>query len=79
MPCNADRRVPTKPFAVYSPISCWQEIELRIKRGLVDREHTDIVQELERRAWEHLAAYVGAMAFALDTGEDNEQRREIES
>jgi hypothetical protein len=56
-----------------------RDVELRIKRGLVDREHTDIVQELERRAWEHLAAYVGAMAFALDTGEDNEQRREIES
>jgi len=40
-----------------------KDVEQRIRSGLIDPKHLDDVNELERRAWLHMANYIAAKAF----------------
>jgi hypothetical protein len=49
-----------------------KDIQSRIERGLIARDHLDDMCELEARAWHHLAEYSAAVAFVVGP----RQRRE---
>jgi hypothetical protein len=57
---------------LFADISLAKDIEQRIRHGRANPDKLRYAQELERRAWQHLANYTAAQAFASDMSSEEE-------